>query len=493
MIVALACSTDVVSANDSPVNVVLIVADDLGYGELGCYGGRGVPTPHIDSLADDGVRMTNGYVSCPVCSPTRAGLLTGRYQQRFGHEFNPGSAREAGDWPGLAKTERTLAELLQAAGYKTGMVGKWHLGYLPGSQPLDRGFQEHFGFLAGAHAYLANAVRPNEDPILRGRETIGQVDDLTQAFGREAASFIDRHKDDPFFLYVPFNAVHAPLQATEESRRRVGSVSDPRRQTFLAMLGSLDDAVGAILEKLHEHHLDERTLVFFVSDNGGPTPSTTSSNGPLSGFKGSVSEGGIRVPFLIRWTDRLPSGKVYDQPVISLDVVSTVLSAAGITAPPERPLDGVNLVPYLMGSTGDPPHRALYWRFGPEEAIRKGDFKWVRHRGQVEPMLFNLASDIGEKTDLSGEMPEIMADLAADYAKWSAAMMEPRIIKQSQPGRVDRSKRTVAQRFAQGDKNGDGKLTPDEVKSDEKFLLWDADRDGTVTLEEFRGRRSGDR
>ncbi|MEW6211032.1 MAG: sulfatase-like hydrolase/transferase, partial [Acidobacteriota bacterium] len=325
-------------------NILLIVADDLGYADLGVQGCKDIPTPNIDSIARGGVRFTNGYVSCPVCSPTRAGLMTGRYQQRFGHEFNPGPAAQAEEDFGLPLSEVTLAYRLKALGYATGMFGKWHIGYKPEMHPMRRGFDEFFGFLGGAHSY----INPNErraNPILRGNEVISERSYLTEAFAREAVSFIERHHNESFFLYLPFNAVHAPMQATEKYRSRFASITDERRRTFAAMLSAMDDAVGQVLARLRELKLEENTLIFFISDNGGPTLQTTSRNDPLRGYKGQVLEGGIRIPFLIQWKGRVPAGKVYDRPVISLDIHPTALAAAGGKITGELKLDGRNLLP----------------------------------------------------------------------------------------------------------------------------------------------------
>lgn len=405
-------------------NIVLILADDLGYGELGVQGSTDVPTPNIDSLAANGVRFTNGYVSCPVCSPTRAGLMTGRYQERFGHEFNPGPAEQADSVFGLSLTEVTIADRLKSLGYTTGMFGKWHLGYRPEFHPQKRGFDEFFGFLGGAHSYL-DPLERTANPILRGSEAVKQITFLTEDIAREGVSFIERRQKEPFFLYLPFNAVHAPMEATEKYLARFGSIQNPRRRTFAAMLSALDDAVGSVLSKLRETKLLENTLIFFVSDNGGPTPNTTSANGPLRGYKAQVLEGGIRVPFLIQWQGRLPAGKIYDQPVIALDIHPTAVAAGGGSIPAKAGLDGVNLLPYLTGAVKAPPHDRLMWRFSPQSAIRMGDWKLVR-LGDGAPQLFNLAQDIAEKNDLAASQPDRVKQLEAAYAAWNAQLAEPR-------------------------------------------------------------------
>jgi arylsulfatase A-like enzyme len=404
-------------------NIVLIVADDLGYGELGVQGCKDILTPHIDGIARRGVRFTSGYASCPVCSPTRAGLLTGRYQQRFGHEFNPPNEEASDPNFGLPLTETTLAERLKKLGYATGMVGKWHLGFRPDLQPTRRGFDEFFGFLGGAHNYFS----PDRGaiPILRGTIRIQEHDYLTDAFAREAVHFINRHKGEPFFLYLPFNAVHAPLQATEHYLERFRSIEDPKRRTFAAMLAAQDDAVGRVLAAIRDAALENDTLIIFLSDNGGPTHQTSSSNLPLRGYKAQVLEGGIRVPFLMQWSGRLPMGIEYALPVITLDIHPTVVAAAGGTIPVESRLDGVDLLPFLTGAKSGAPHDRLCWRFGRQGAVRMGDWKLVL-LAQREPQLYNLAQDIGESHNLARHRPEKLKLLEAAYQAWNAELAEPR-------------------------------------------------------------------
>ena len=410
------------SAPRSP-NLVVIVADDLGYGELGCYGGKEIPTPNIDALARSGVRMTQGYVSCPVCAPTRAGMLTGRYQQRFGLELNPGPAGNAEADYGLPKEEKTIAERLRANGYATGMVGKWHLGYREGSRPTERGFAEFFGFLGGAHAYrIAQANTPN-NPILRGTEPAPSGAYLTEAFAREAVEFVARHAKEPFFLYLPFNAVHAPLQAPAKYTQRFEKIADEKRRTFAAMLSALDDAVGNVVAKLDELKLRDDTVIVFFSDNGGPTPSTTSGNGSLRGTKAQVFEGGIRVPFCIAWPGHVPAGKSFDHPVSTLDITPTLLAAARIKTSDE--LDGKDLVPFLREENKERPHEALFWRFGEQWAVRVGDWKLLKLRAG-EPMLFDLAHDPSEAHDLLGEQPHKRKELEERYGSWTKLLIAPR-------------------------------------------------------------------
>jgi arylsulfatase A-like enzyme len=447
----------VLAAESRKPNVLVILADDLGYGELGCQGfTRQIPTPHIDSIADNGIRFTSGYVSGPYCSPTRAGLMTGRYQTRFGHEFNPGPAQAADKSFGLPLTETTIGDRLRAAGYATGWIGKSHLGYEPPFHPLRRGFDEFYGFLGGAHSYLdASADRAN--PILRGTERTTDIDGYTtDAFAREAVKFIDQHKKVPWFCYLAFNAVHGPLEATEKYLSRFPNIEDRKRHAYAGMQSAMDDAVGRVLNKIRELGLEKDTLVFFFSDNGGPTRQTTSGNGPLRGFKSQTWEGGIRVPFLVQWKGRLPAGRSDDRPVIQLDILPTALAAAGVRLEPEWNLDGVNLLPYLTGEQDGAPHNALYWRFGPQVAIRKGDWKLVKGAGSANiegierraaanmegAELYHLAADLGETRNLAEQQPEKVQELAADWNRWNERNVEalwiPQRGGQRRPNRANR-------------------------------------------------------
>jgi arylsulfatase A-like enzyme len=437
--------------SDKP-NVLVIVGDDMGYGDISVHGCRDIPTPHIDSLATSGVRCTSGYVSGPYCSPTRAGLLTGRYQTRFGHEFNPGGGRRrnqpradgqraggrrrgraGGQSPdfGLPVLETTIADRMKSAGYATGLVGKWHLGGAPMFHPQRRGFDEFYGFLSGAHSY-----RPGEGgPILRGDEPADEKEYLTDALAREAVSFIDRHREQPFFLDLSFNAVHTPMHATKDRLEEFKDIEDEHRRKYAAMMSAMDDAIGEVLAKLEESGLEENTLVFFFSDNGGPTmPGTTgngSVNAPLRGSKRTTLEGGVRVPYMVKWPARLPAGKVYHKPVIQLDVLPTALAAAGAEIPANA--DGVDLVPYLRGEKPDAPHDALYWRLGKQMAVREGDWKLVRYDTAVEgtpgavseAKLYNLADDIGEQNDLASEQPEKAEALEAKWDEWNESNVAP--------------------------------------------------------------------
>jgi len=408
-------------------NILVIVGDDMGYADVGFHGCKDIPTPHLDALAASGTRFSSGYVSGPYCSPTRAGLMTGRYQQRFGHEFNP--AGNAGK-NGLPVKEKTLPQRLKNAGYATGMVGKWHLGNQEAMQPQSRGFNSFFGFLGGAHDYFAPGG------ILRGQVQVGDKTYLTDAFGREAVSFIDAHKKDPFFLYLAFNAVHTPLQADESRLAKFSGIEGKQRRTYAAMMSAMDDAIGKVRAKLKAENLESDTLVFFISDNGGPTMNGVSVNGasnlPLRGSKRTTLEGGVRIPFIISWPGKVPAGKVDERPVIQIDILPTALAAAGVGVGEKAQLDGVNLLPFLDGRETGNPHEALFWRFGQQTAIRQGDWKLVRYdkaaeggKGVSAAKLYNLKDDIGESKDLSASQPAKAKELQAAWDNWNKDNVAP--------------------------------------------------------------------
>ena len=401
-------------------NVVIFFADDLGWGELGCQGNPQIPTPHIDAIARDGVRFTNGYVAATYCSPSRAGLLTGRYPTRFGHEFNSVANRT-----GLRLDQVTIADRLRALGYATACVGKWHLGGGIEYRPTRRGFDEFYGTLANTPFYhptnfvdsrISDDVRPVADPAFY----------TTDAYAERAVDWIERSKDRPWFLYLPFNAQHAPLQAPKKYLDRFSGITDEKRRIFAAMLSSMDDAVGRVMGKVRALGQEENTIVFFIADNGGPTQSTTSGNGPLRGFKMTTFEGGPRVPFVAQWKGRWPAGKVYDFPVINLDVLPTVVTAAGGKAESARSVDGVDLTPFVTGANPARPHQTLYWRYGPQWAVRHGDLKLVVSRGgSGKPELYDLSKDVGESKDLAAAQPAKVRELQALWDKWSAEQAEP--------------------------------------------------------------------
>ncbi len=405
-------------------NIVIIVADDLGYADLGFQGGNKIPTPHIDSLATNGVRFTDAYVSAPLCSPSRAGLMTGRYPQRFGYDFNPDE--DPTGKGGLPLDQTTLADRLKQAGYATGLVGKWHLGREPDFHPPRRGFDEFFGFLTGVRSYFP-ITGDGYSRLMRGKEQVAEEPYLTRSFGREATAFIDRHRQRPFFLYLAFNAVHTPLEATHDDLRRFPHIADERHRKYAAMLSAMDDAVGSVLAKLRDAGVEDDTLIFFFSDNGGPIPparsANTSSNRPLRGSKRDTLEGGIRVPFVVQWKGRLPKNESYGQPIIQFDVTATALTAAGVHAEPLN-LDGVDLLPFVLGSRSGAPHQHLFWRFGRKMAVRQGDWKLVIE-DRPPARLYNLRRDVAETTDLAAGHPAIVGRLQEAWDGWAATLAPP--------------------------------------------------------------------
>lgn len=442
-------------------NVVFIVADDLGYGELGCYGGKQIPTPSLDALAASGTRFTNGYVTAPFCAASRAALMTGRYQTRFGFEFNPIGAKNTMPGVGLALAEKTLADRLRDAGYATAIVGKWHLGGTADFHPQRRGFDEFFGFLHEGHYYVpgpwtgvttwlrkkslpdqsqgrwtspggrmiwSTHLSQNEppydadNPILRNSQPVDERSNLTDAFTREACDFIARNQAQPFFLYLAYNAVHSPMQATDEHLSRVAHIKDIHRRIFAAMLSHLDECIGKVVHQIRESGVEDNTLIVFLSDNGGPTKELTSSNDPLRGGKGELWEGGIRVPFIIRWKDRFPGGTVVNEPAISLDAAATALDAAGVQAGAER-LDGRSLILLLSGKPTDALERPLFWRVGAKHCVRSGDWKLIRDGKDWQ--LYDLTHDIGESNNIAASHPDRVQQMSRLWDKWNAEQIEP--------------------------------------------------------------------
>lgn len=403
-------------AADKP-NILVIVADDLGYADATFHAqhAKDVVTPHLDSLARQSVICRQGYVTGHVCSPTRAGLMMGRYQQRLGLY----TGGEAGS--GLPMNERIFPQYLKPTGYATGQFGKWHLGPDPAWSPALRGFDEVFGFLGrGAHDYFK--LDDPADPIYRGTQVVKEAGYLTDRLGEEMAAFISRHKTGPFFAYLAFNAVHAPLQAPEDEIAKF-KTGNKDRDIRLAMGKRMDDAIGRVVATLKSAGAWENTLIFFISDNGGPL-AQSADNTPLRGGKHTDYEGGIRVPFLICWPAQLKPGE-WLPPVSSLDILPTALAAAGVTGPQDRPFDGQNLLPLLRGEAPPQP-RDLFWCSGSDEgwwALRSGDWKLVGEKGKTS--LFDLSKDVSEATDLSAQMPDKVAELTKLHDAWLADMATP--------------------------------------------------------------------
>ncbi len=421
-------------ADTSRPNVVLILADDLGYCDSELYGCDDVPTPNLMRIAEEGVRFTDGYVTSPVCSPSRASLLTGLNQQRFGHEFLPAKPTD-----GLPDSEKTLAEALKSHGYATGIVGKWHLGLDLKFNPTNYGFDEFFGSLEGWTDYIdpkrddVNISRPGRPPlpegpwqgrrnynvIMRGTEPVVENEYLTEAYTREALEFIERHQDQPFFLYVPHLAVHQPLQVTQRYYDQFPHIKDESRRVYAAMTVALDVSVGAILNSLERHELLENTLVIFLSDNGAGVADYC-TNDPLRLGKQTLFEGGVRVPFVMQWPGTVPRGKTFESPVSALDVYPTVMAAVGA---PVKHGDGVDLMPYVDGSKRGQPHKTLYWRSGANWAIRHYDWKLIHAGGR--DWLYNLAEDIGERSNLADTEIRTLRKLRRIHRRWNDRMLSP--------------------------------------------------------------------
>lgn len=408
-----------------PPNILILFADDLGFGDTGFNGCTDIPTPNIDSLAKNGITCSNGYSSCPVCGPSRAGLLSGRYQNSFGFEDNPGPFRQTKETRlGFPIDQKTIADYLKALGYTTGMVGKQHDGIAPEYNPINRGFDEFYGFNNGATDYF----KPSK--LVRGLKPIKMEQGyITDAFGDEAADFIKRHKEKPFLLYTAFNAPHGPMHAKEEHLEKFKYIQDPTRRKYASMVYSMDENIGKILNELRNNGLEENTFIFFLSDNGGPK-NIAADNGPLRGQKGEFYEGGIHVPYVVQWKGKLPAGKVYNDPVISIDILPTAVTAAGGSVSKNWKLDGVNLLPYLAGNKQTPPHKELYWRFLFQNCIRTPEWKLVKVKekegGKVRDwQLFKISDDPGEQNNVINQYPEVADKLLKNYSTWSAALPDP--------------------------------------------------------------------
>jgi len=418
------------SSKQKKPNILLIVSDDAGYSDFGFSGTKNFATPNLNKLAQSGVTFEQGYVSASVCSPSRAGLLTGRYQQRFGHHNNLppkpiGNDKE--EMAGMAVEEFTIADLLKAQGYQTAAIGKWHLGRMKHFHPQSRGFDEFYGVLGGAREYFASTSDRVDQRVLRGQQAVGFKGYMTDVLGQEAEQFIERNSESPFFLYLSYTAVHTPMQGRADKVEKFSSIEDNGRRELAAMTESLDDSVGGVMAKLETLGLTENTLVIFVNDNGGSSHNH-SVNLPLSGFKGGANEGSLRVPYLISWPESLPDNLNYMPMVSSLDILPTVLAAAGAELPSDRQYDGINLLPYLSKSKSinenSKPHDELYWQRGRKTSMREGDLKFILHSsGIIE--LYDLSTDISESNNLADQRPIDVARLMKKLKIWQSQMIAP--------------------------------------------------------------------
>lgn len=420
-------------------NILLIIADDLGYADVGVHGGCEVSTPNLDALAFSGVRCTQAYVTSPYCSPSRAGLLTGKYPTQFGHEFNPHDGVK--DQLGMPLNQQTIANRLSQLGYATHAIGKWHQGFEGAYHPEARGFDSFFGFLVGGHNYILNSkAKPrfgtahSHDMIYRGREIVMLDGFTTDLFTDAAIAAMRTENAKPWFIYLAYNAVHTPLEISEQTRSRIpDSVTDKDRRGYLSLLIGLDDAIGQIHKHLEATGQLDNTLIFFISDNGGAGKKpylayNTGRNAPLRGDKGQTVEGGIRVPFFVSWPSQIPKGKTIQSPVITLDILPTSLAATGSEIPDE--LQGIDLSPFLRNPDQSLPERNLYWRFGPQRAIRQGEWKAVdtydfETKKSTGWQLFHLSEDISESNDLANSEPTRLAALTKQWEQWDSMNIAP--------------------------------------------------------------------
>lgn len=407
-------------------NVIVILSDDVGWAEFGFQGGKDIPTPNIDSIAKNGVKFTNGYVAAAICSVSRAGLMLGRYPTRIGYEFNGGDdqGRPTPRRFGMPVEETLFPQRMKALGYATCAIGKWHLGDKPEYLPMVRGFDEFYGTKANS-PYFKPEFFIDSRKSLESSPVTDEAFYTTDAYGARAVDWIGKQTGKPYFLYLAFNANHWPMEATPKYLGRFPNLTG-KRKTFAAMMSAMDDAVGAVLTKVRESGQEENTLIVFLSDNGGPTASTTSNNLPLRGFKAQISEGGTRIPFSMQWKGKIPPGRTYDFPVLNLDLLPTAVKAAGSTVDPAWKLDGVDLLPFVTGANTARPHEALFWRYGPQWAVRQGDWKLVVSKfDALKPRLINLADDISESNDLSEKFPEKVAQLTGLYNVWNSEQHAP--------------------------------------------------------------------
>lgn len=456
-------------------NVILIMADDLGKYEVSAYGAEDIETPNIDELASEGVLFQDAYVTAPICSPSRASILTGRYQQRYGFEtqpmeyypsnlieYNSGkNAKFLGDWKlvtppsypkewevgkqGIPLTQMNLAEVMQASNYHTGIIGKWHLGYGKEQEPNNRGFDYQYGFYGAFSLYTPSQKTPgyknfiqddlsakhqwgmkrNETAAIKENGKVVKEDEyLTFAIRDKVIQYLNEHKDSSFFLYVPFSAPHVPFQAPESYYDQFDHIEDENRRVYLAMIKALDDAIGSINDEIKALGLEENTIIYFISDNGGASYTGATDNGPLKGGKLTHFEGGINVPFVMKWKGHIPANISYQHPVSSMDIFTTTISNCGVVWPENYPLDGIDLVPYVLGEKVDKPHEVLFWRTDHIRAIQANQWKMILSTRDHWIHLYDLKNDKSEEIDLKDVHPEKIEQLKALFEIWNNELPE---------------------------------------------------------------------
>ncbi len=415
-------------------NIILLFSDDAGYDDFGFHGSNVMKTPHLDSLAKDGMIFRQAYVSDPTCGPSRAGLLTGRYQQKFGFEENnvPGymspSSKFTGADMGIPLTEKTMGDRMQALGYKTAVFGKWHVGGADRFHPTARGFDEFYGFRGGRRSYfkrkIEGTIQEDLEYMERGFGNLEEPDKyLTDALGDAAVDFIQDNKDNPFMIFLSFNAPHTPMDARPEDLEKFPNLEGTRKINA-AMTLAMDRASGQVLDKLEELGLSDNTLIVFTNDNGGPTDHNAGNNYPYSGTKSNHLEGGIRVPFVAKWPGVIQAGSDYDFPVSTLDLVPTFVAAGGGVTEGLKKVDGVNLLPHIVGEDTSRPHQTLYWKKDARAAIRDGDWKLIRMPDRPAE-LYDLSKDTDEQVSLASEHPEKVKELYKKIYAWEKTLAQP--------------------------------------------------------------------
>ena len=406
-------------------NIIMIMADDLGYGDIACYGNRKIKTPNIDALARGGMKFTDYHANGPVCSPTRAALLTGRYQQRCGVEevvYAKGPARQTG----MALREVTFAEVLKETGYVTGIFGKWHLGYNVEFNPVKQGFDEFIGYVSGNVDYHTHIDGAGFADWWKGCQKVPEQGYVTDLITKHAVDFIERHKNEPFCLYLPHEVPHYPYQGRGDPPERLDSGRKGKKakgaeimRAYKEMVEVMDEGVGRIIKTVKRLGLERETFIFFCSDNGA---NKNGSNGELSGYKGSLWEGGHRVPAIAYWPGKIAAGTVTDETVLGMDLFATMVSIADANVPEGLKLDGIDLLPLLLRGK-KLPERTLFWRYRKQKAVRKGPWKLLVQDGKVR--LYSLNEDLGEKIDLAGAQPNIVEALRAELIHWEKQLLRP--------------------------------------------------------------------
>ncbi|MEO9571563.1 MAG: sulfatase-like hydrolase/transferase [Polaribacter sp.] len=416
---ALEKKTETQNSSLKKPNIIVILIDDAGYVDFGFMGSKDLETPEIDKLAKNGVVFTDAHVTATVCAPSRAGIMTGKHQQSFGFEANATGYGDSGDI-GLADKVVTIADVFQKNEYKTIALGKWHLGGTETDHPNKRGFDEFYGFLAGARSYFP-LKKPSKNHMLQHNGERVQFDGyLTDVLGDYSVKFVEQNKNTPFFMYLAYNAVHTPMHAKKEHLEKYKNHS---RQKLAAMTWSLDENIGKLTKKLEELKLLDNTLIYFLSDNGG-AKTNTSKNGHLKGWKGNKFEGGHRVPFVMSWPNRIKPNTTFNGLTSSFDIFATSIAAANIPVTKNLELEGVNLIPFLKGEKTGNPHENLYWRKLEESATRHQNFKLIKLKN-FGHVLYDLSTDIGETKDLSNTEPETLKLLEENLSNWETKIMEP--------------------------------------------------------------------